>query len=53
MSDRKKDCVCSDTEWRNLLEATLPKLNKAKKSYQSIEVPKELEEKIRKTIQKT
>ncbi|MDY2629653.1 MAG: hypothetical protein SOW08_15305 [Lachnospiraceae bacterium] len=53
MSDRKKDCVRFDTEWRNLLEATLPKLNKAKKSYQNIEVPEELEERIKNIIQKS
>lgn len=51
MSERKKDCVYPDMEWANLMEATLPTLNEAKKSYQNIEVPQELKEKIQKLLQ--
>lgn len=51
MSERKKDCVCPNTEWNNLMEATLPTLNEAKKSYQTIEVPQELKERIKRLLQ--
>lgn len=51
MSERKKDCVCPDMEWSNLMEATLLTLNEAKKSYQTIEVPQELKERIKRLLQ--